>query len=61
MGMGDKIDHKAEEFKGKAKVGVGEATDDHELEAEGHADEASGTVKQAGDKIKDAAKKVFGS
>ena len=59
MAMGDKIDHKAEELKGKAKEGIGKATDDHRLEGEGKADQASGHVKQAGDKIKDAAKDVF--
>ncbi len=40
MGMGDKISNKAEELKGKGKEGVGKATDDPELEAEGHGDQA---------------------
>lgn len=35
---------------------VGEATDDPELEAEGHVDQAKGNLKQAGEKIKDVFK-----
>lgn len=56
MGLGDKIENKAEELKGKAKVGAGKATDDPELEAEGHADQVKGNVKQVGEKIKDVFK-----
>ncbi|MFZ1117046.1 MAG: CsbD family protein [Propionibacteriaceae bacterium] len=56
MGTDDKIDNKAEELKGKVKEGVGDATDDRDLQAEGQADQAKGTVKQAGEKIKDAFK-----
>ena len=60
MAMDDKIDNKAEEYKGKVKEGVGNATDDDSLVAEGKADQASGGLKQAGEKVKDAAKSVFG-
>ena len=56
MGTDDKIDNKAEELKGKVKEGVGEATDDRDLQAEGQADQAKGNLKQAGEKIKDAFK-----
>ena len=56
MGLDDKIDNKAQEAKGKAKQGLGDATDDRELQAEGKADEKSSKVKQAGEKIKDAFK-----
>ena len=56
MGLGDKIDNKAEELKGKAKVGAGKATDDKELQAEGHGDQVKGNLKQAGEKIKDVFK-----
>jgi uncharacterized protein YjbJ (UPF0337 family) len=59
MGTGDnlnKMDNKGEELKGKVKEKVGEATDDHSLEAEGHADQTKGNLKQAGEKIKDAFK-----
>ena len=57
MATEDKAAHKATELKGKVKEGVGQATDNEELEAEGHADQAKGNLKQAGDKIKDAFKK----
>ena len=56
MGTDDKIDNKAEELKGKVKEGVGDATDDRDLQAEGQADQAKGNLKQAGEKIKDAFK-----
>jgi uncharacterized protein YjbJ (UPF0337 family) len=56
VGLGDKIDNKAEELKGKAKVATGKATDDEELEAEGHVDQVKGNIKQAGEKIKDVFK-----
>ena len=54
MGTDDKIDAKAEELQGKIKEGVGDATDDRDLEAEGKADQTKGNLKQAGEKIKDA-------
>ncbi|MDG6103211.1 CsbD family protein [Dactylosporangium aurantiacum] len=56
MGLSDKIDNQAEEAKGKVKEGVGRATDDEQLEAEGKVDQASGNLKQAGEKVKDAFK-----
>jgi uncharacterized protein YjbJ (UPF0337 family) len=56
MGTDDKIDAKAEELQGKIKEGVGDATDDRDLEAEGKADQTKGNLKQAGEKIKDAFK-----
>jgi uncharacterized protein YjbJ (UPF0337 family) len=56
MGTDDKIENKAEEMQGKVKEGVGRATDDEELEAEGRADQASGNLKQAGEKVKDVFK-----
>jgi uncharacterized protein YjbJ (UPF0337 family) len=52
MGLGDKFENKAEELKGKAKVGIGKVTDDPALEAEGHADQVKANVKQVGEKIK---------
>jgi uncharacterized protein YjbJ (UPF0337 family) len=57
MGLGDKIDNKAEELKGQGKEAIGEATDDDELKAEGQIDQLKGNIKQAGEKIKDAFKK----
>jgi uncharacterized protein YjbJ (UPF0337 family) len=57
MGTDDKARNKAEELKGKAKEGVGRATDDEELEAEGRTDQAASDFKQAGEKVKDAFKR----
>jgi uncharacterized protein YjbJ (UPF0337 family) len=56
MGLGDKIENKSEELKGKGKEAAGEATDDRELEAEGHGDQAKSNLKQTGEKIKDVFK-----
>ncbi|MEV4703786.1 CsbD family protein [Actinoplanes sp. NPDC049316] len=56
MGTDDKIDNKAEELGGKVKEGVGRATDDEKLEAEGKTDQSSSKLKQAGENIKDAFK-----
>jgi uncharacterized protein YjbJ (UPF0337 family) len=54
MGLGDKAENKAEELRGKAKEGVGRATGDEELEAQGRGDQAKADLKQAGEKVKDA-------
>ena len=56
MGLGDKISNKTEELKGQGKEAAGKATDDKELEAEGHGDQAKGNLKQAGEKVKDVFK-----
>jgi uncharacterized protein YjbJ (UPF0337 family) len=56
MGLGDKISNKTEELKGQGKETVGKATDDEELEAEGHGEQAKGNLKQVGEKIKDVVK-----
>lgn len=56
MGLGDKAKNAAQDVGGKVKEGVGKATDNERLEAEGHADQAAADVKQAGEKIKDAFK-----
>ncbi|GGR17913.1 CsbD family protein [Agromyces mediolanus] len=58
MGLGDKAKHAAEELAGKAKQGIGKATGNEELEAEGRAEEAKADLKQAGDKAKDAGNDV---
>lgn len=52
--MADKAKHSAEEAGGKMKEGVGKATDDEKLEAEGKLDQAKASAKKAGDEIKDA-------
>jgi len=56
MGADDKLGNKAEELKGEVKEGVGRATDNRDLEAEGHTDQAKGNLKQAAEKVKDAFK-----
>jgi uncharacterized protein YjbJ (UPF0337 family) len=47
---------KVDEVKGKAKQGIGQATDDPGLQGEGMLDEAKGKVKQAYGDLKDAIK-----
>lgn len=56
MGADDKMKNKWQETKGKVKEGVGDATDDEEMEREGKTDQAKGNLKQAGEKVKDAFK-----
>jgi len=53
MGLMDKAKNEAEIAKGKVKEGVGDATDDERMQAEGETDQASGNMKQAGEKVKD--------
>ena len=48
---------KVDELKGKAKQGIGKATDDPGLQGEGVVDEVKGKVKQAYGDVKDAIKK----
>ena len=60
MAIGDKIEHAAQDVKGKVKEGVGKATGNESVEAEGKGDQASASVKQAGDNVADAAKDAFG-
>jgi uncharacterized protein YjbJ (UPF0337 family) len=57
MGAVDKAKDKAQVAKGDVKSGVGHATGDPGLEAEGKADKLSGNLKQAGEKVKDAIKR----
>lgn len=54
MATDDKFDNKAQELTGKVKEGVGRATDDPNLEAQGRNDQTKSKLKQAGEKIKDA-------
>ncbi|MCW3158726.1 CsbD family protein [Micropruina sonneratiae] len=56
MGIGDKIQNKAEEIGGKVKEAVGDATDNERLQAEGAADQAGAKAKQAGESVKDGVK-----
>jgi uncharacterized protein YjbJ (UPF0337 family) len=56
VGATDKAKNKVQETKGKVKEGVGDATDNEEMEREGKADQAKGNLKQAGEKVKDVFK-----
>ncbi|MGW0503157.1 CsbD family protein [Micromonospora sp. NPDC003241] len=53
MGFEDKLNNTTENTTGKVKEGVGRATDNEQLEAEGRGDQARANLKQAGEKIKD--------
>ena len=57
MSAEDKVKNTAETAKGKAKEGVGTATGNESLKAEGRADRTKGDLKQAFGKIKDVFKK----
>ena len=57
MSAEDKVKNTAETAKGRAKEGVGTATGNESLRAEGRADRARGDLKQAFEKIKDVFKK----
>ncbi|WP_394249041.1 CsbD family protein [Arthrobacter pityocampae] len=54
MGLDDKIRNAAEKVAGKVKEGIGEATDNERLQAEGRTDQAKADVKDAGENVKDA-------
>jgi uncharacterized protein YjbJ (UPF0337 family) len=53
MSAMDKMKNKAQEVAGQGKEAVGDATDNRDLQAEGHKDQAAGNAKQAGEKVKD--------
>lgn len=57
MSTEDKVKNTAETAKGKAKEGIGTATGNESLKAEGRADRAKGDLKQAVEKIKDVFRK----
>ncbi len=56
MSAEDKIKNAAENWGGKGKEALGDATDDERLENEGRADQSKADLKQAGEKVKDAFK-----
>ncbi len=56
MGIDDKIENTSDKAAGKVKEGVGRATDDERLEAEGRADQSGSKLKQAVENVKDAFK-----
>ncbi|QFQ02024.1 CsbD-like protein [Corynebacterium urogenitale] len=60
----DQFKNKAEDLGGKAKEGLGDATDNDSLKDEGRADQTKAGVKEklndAKDKVADAANKILG-
>lgn len=56
MSAVDKIKNAAEDVAGKAKEALGKATDNKDLEAEGHKDQTKSSLKDAGENVKDAFK-----
>ena len=54
MGVDDKARNTGQEWQGKAKEALGDATDDRELESEGQKDQTSASLKQACERFKDA-------
>lgn len=57
MGADDKTQNKAEKLGGKVQEGLGKATGDKDMEAEGQKDQSKANLKDAGENIKDAFKK----
>ena len=57
MGTADKAKHAAEDLKGKAKEGVGNAKNDDEMRAEGKKDQTKASAKKTGEDVKDVFKK----
>jgi uncharacterized protein YjbJ (UPF0337 family) len=53
----EQVTGKIDELKGRAKQGVGHATNSPEMESEGVIDELKGKVKQAYGDVKDSIKK----
>ncbi len=58
MGLGDKTEHVAEEFAGKAKRVAGKALGDEKLEARGTVEEGMGKAKRAVDDVVEAGKEA---
>lgn len=54
MSFSDRMDNKTDEFGGKAKEAVGNATDDENLAQQGRNDQAKAGMKDAADRTKDA-------
>ncbi|TDC34253.1 CsbD family protein [Micromonospora sp. KC213] len=56
MGFDEKVGNATENTSGKIKEGVGRATDNERLEAEGRTEQTGAKLKQAVEKVKDAFK-----
>ncbi|GAB4055964.1 CsbD family protein [Catellatospora citrea] len=54
MGTVDSAKHHLQSLKGKVKERVGDATDNHSLQAEGIADQAKAAAGKAADDVRDA-------
>jgi uncharacterized protein YjbJ (UPF0337 family) len=50
----DKIKHAVDDVTGKVKEGLGKATDDHSMQAEGERDQTKADLGRAKDNVKDA-------
>ena len=57
MGILNKAKFAVEKLTGKGKEGVGRATGDNKLRAEGQTDQTKSSLKNAGENVKDAFKK----
>jgi uncharacterized protein YjbJ (UPF0337 family) len=56
MAADDKARNAAQDALGHVKEGVGKATDNPDLEAEGQTDQVKANLKKAGENVKDAFK-----
>ncbi|WP_327066421.1 CsbD family protein [Kitasatospora sp. NBC_01250] len=54
MSAGDTIENTADKAMGAIKEGVGKATGNERLQAQGKADQIKGDLKQVGEHVKDA-------
>jgi len=55
VGLDDKVQHEAQNAKGKAKEATGAATGNDRMEAEGREDQGRAKAKEAGRHVKEAA------
>jgi uncharacterized protein YjbJ (UPF0337 family) len=58
VGLDDKLQHQAEDAKGRAKEAAGAATGNESMKAEGKDDQGQAKAKEAGRHAKEAAKDV---
>lgn len=59
MGLGDEIKNKTQQAAGKVKEGVGDLTNNEQLEAEGKKDQLAGQAKDAVNDAKEGAAGAF--
>jgi len=59
MDTTDRAQNAFEDTKGKIKEGIGDATDNEQLEAEGKLDQAKAEVKDKVEDVKDSAAEAF--